>query len=162
MFLCGSWIHHHRQVAKQLGQDTLFELANHTYFHPILTRLTPDSICREIQTTQDTLYAVTGRLGRYMRPPAGEWDSTVVAIADSLGLMTVLWDISSGDPDPKVTAEHMVEWVVGQVKPGSIVLFHMNTRGWHTAEAMPEIVTRLRRRGFRLVTLSEMIARTAN
>jgi peptidoglycan/xylan/chitin deacetylase (PgdA/CDA1 family) len=40
---------------------------------------------------------------------------------------------------------------------GSIVVMHINGRGWHTAEALPAIISRLRERGFTFVTVSEML-----
>ena len=46
-------------------------------------------------------------------------------------------------------------------KNGSIVVMHINGNGRHTAEALPRIVKRLRKRGFELVTVSEMLRRQA-
>ena len=43
-------------------------------------------------------------------------------------------------------------------KGGSIIVMHINQRGWHTAEALPEIITRLRKRGFTFVTVSELLS----
>jgi peptidoglycan/xylan/chitin deacetylase (PgdA/CDA1 family) len=40
---------------------------------------------------------------------------------------------------------------------GSIIIMHANGRGWHTAEALPQIIAFLRGRGFELVTVSELL-----
>jgi peptidoglycan/xylan/chitin deacetylase (PgdA/CDA1 family) len=42
---------------------------------------------------------------------------------------------------------------------GSIIVMHVNTRGWHTAEALPEIIANLRKKGYSFVTVSRLIAR---
>jgi hypothetical protein len=49
--------------------------------------------------------------------------------------------------------------VVAHAKGGSIVVFHMNENGPHTAEALPEVVKGLREKGFELVTVGEMLKR---
>jgi hypothetical protein len=51
----------------------------------------------------------------------------------------------------------MSEVVLKDVKPGSIVLFHANGRGWNTPEALPNIVNQLKARGYQFVTVSELL-----
>ncbi len=51
----------------------------------------------------------------------------------------------------------MIQGVVGHVRPGSIVIFHANGRGWHTSEAIPTIIAKLRERGYEFVTVSELL-----
>jgi peptidoglycan-N-acetylglucosamine deacetylase len=72
-------------------------------------------------------------------------------------LPTVTWDVVSGDPSARTTKDGMIKRVVGKVRAGSIVVFHINGRGHKTAEALPEIVRDLRDRGFRFVQVSELI-----
>jgi peptidoglycan/xylan/chitin deacetylase (PgdA/CDA1 family) len=48
--------------------------------------------------------------------------------------------------------------VVPRARPGSIVIFHINGRGWKTAEALPDILRALREKGLRFVPLSELLA----
>ena len=50
-----------------------------------------------------------------------------------MGLKAIQWDVSSGDPWIGQTPERMTKAVLDSVKPGSIVLFHANGRGWHTS-----------------------------
>ena len=69
----------------------------------------------------------------------------------------IQWDVSSADPWKGQTAKSMVKHVMRRVRPGSIVLFHANGRGWNTGSAIPELVTRLRAKGFKFVTVSRLI-----
>jgi peptidoglycan/xylan/chitin deacetylase (PgdA/CDA1 family) len=69
----------------------------------------------------------------------------------------VQYDLASGDPDPAATAERLVRTVAQRARNGSIVVMHMNGRGWHTAEALPVIIDDLRRRGFELTTVGDLI-----
>ena len=52
----------------------------------------------------------------------------------------------------------MTQNVLSSVRPGSIVLFHANGRGWHTEAALPGIVGALRAKGYEFVTVSELLA----
>jgi len=83
-------------------------------------------------------------------------DKALEAVAEN-GLIPVQWDVSSADPDKRQTAAAMAEAVLRKVRSGSIVLFHANGRGWHTSEALPEIVSELKRAQFKFVTVSELL-----
>jgi peptidoglycan/xylan/chitin deacetylase (PgdA/CDA1 family) len=63
----------------------------------------------------------------------------------------------SGDPSTKMTTEAMIREVVEHARPGSIIIFHINGRGWKTHEALPTILAGLRERGFRFVPLSDLV-----
>jgi peptidoglycan/xylan/chitin deacetylase (PgdA/CDA1 family) len=102
--------------------------------------------------------ALTGQTPRLFRPPYGEYDQRVIRIAGELGLVTVEYDLPSGDPDAHATKERLVQWVLSQAKPGSIVVMHINHVKFHTAEALPDIIAGLRARGFTLVTVGQLIS----
>jgi peptidoglycan/xylan/chitin deacetylase (PgdA/CDA1 family) len=70
-------------------------------------------------------------------------------------------DLPAGDPDPALGAERLRRHVIASARNGSIVVLHVNGRGWHTAEALPGIVAGLRAKGFELVTVGEMLRRGA-
>jgi peptidoglycan/xylan/chitin deacetylase (PgdA/CDA1 family) len=72
-----------------------------------------------------------------------------------MGLHTIEFDLASGHPDTNATKEKLIAYVTGKATNGSIIVMHINHRGWHTAEALPEIIRKLRARGFELVTVGE-------
>ena len=47
--------------------------------------------------------------------------------------------------------------VLHQTRGGSIIILHVNGRGVGTSAAVPRLVTQLRQRGFRFVTVAELI-----
>jgi len=157
LFVGGGWAGTERSVLAALARDPLFEIANHSFHHPHLTRLDENGIRGELVRAQDEIAAVTGRRPVLFRAPYGELDPRVVKVASSLGLTTVEYDLPSGDPDPRVSTRRLVDWVVGAARPGSIVVMHLNHPRFHTAEALPEIVAGLRARGFELVTVGELL-----
>jgi peptidoglycan/xylan/chitin deacetylase (PgdA/CDA1 family) len=158
IFLGGSWAKEEVAQVKELASHPQFELGNHTYTHPHLPALKDESRIRaEIVRTQAEVKALTGHTPRLFRPPYGEYDQRVIQIAGELGLVTVEYDLPSGDPDAHATKERLVQWVLSQAKPGSIVVMHINHLKFHTAEALPDIIAGLRARGFTLVTVGQLI-----
>ena len=128
------------------------------FTHPHLSALKDEARIRdELVRTQAEVKALTGHQPRLFRPPYGEYDQRVVKIAGDLGLVTVEYDLPSGDPDVHATKERLVQWVLSQAKPGSIVVMHINHLKFHTAEALPDIIGGLRARGFTLVTVGQLI-----
>jgi peptidoglycan/xylan/chitin deacetylase (PgdA/CDA1 family) len=158
IFLGGSWAKEEPAQVKELASHPQFELGNHTYTHPHLPKLKDDARIRaELSRTQAEVKALTGQTPRFFRPPYGEYDDRVVRIAAELGLTTVEYDLPSGDPDAHATKEKLVHWVLSQAKPGSIVVMHINHVRFHTAEALPDIIDGLRKRGFNLVTVGQLV-----
>lgn len=156
LVLGGHWMETHPAATRDLAADPLFEIGNHSYLHPHMTTLTPVRMRQEMQETQDVQYRLTGRQGVIFRPPYGEYNPTLVAQAAQMGLKTLTWEVVTGDPDPHISASSIVHTVLTRAKPGSVVIMHMNGRGWHTAEALPNVIHGLRKRGYRFVTVSQL------
>jgi peptidoglycan/xylan/chitin deacetylase (PgdA/CDA1 family) len=158
LFLGGKWMEEEAEQTKYLASIPYFELGNHTFLHPHLVGMSDDRIRREISWTQEVMFSLTGRQSSLFRPPYGEADDRVVRIAASMGLTTIQFDLASGDPDSTISKERLAEYVSSTAKSGSIIVMHINRRGWHTAEALPEIIARLRKRGFTFVTVGELLS----
>ncbi|KAI7818895.1 hypothetical protein BC939DRAFT_401003 [Gamsiella multidivaricata] len=80
--------------APWLLQDTLEQghhLASHTWSHSGLTTLTNEEIVAELKWTEKYIYDHTGYKIKYYRPPYGDVDNRVRAIATQLGFTTVIW-----------------------------------------------------------------------
>src|SRR5207237_7763431 len=73
------------------------------------------------------------------------------------GMQAVLWDVVSGDPSKATTTRGIIDVVKRDTKGGSVIIFHINGRGWKTAEALPTVLHDLRARGFQLVPLSSLL-----
>jgi hypothetical protein len=79
----------------------------------------------------------------------------VAAVGGAEGfLYEVLWDVDPRDWAGG-SAQSIADHVVGHAHNGAIVVMHMS--GPHTAEAVPLIASRLRAKGYELVTVSEML-----
>lgn len=157
LFLGGKWMEEHPDETIELASRPQFELGNHTYHHPHLPRESNQRVREEIQRTQDMLYTLTGRTARLFRAPYVELDERVARLVGEQGLISIQTDLASGDPDPRIGARRLADYVVERAKNGSIVIMHMNGRGWHTAEALPRIILKLRKKGFKFVTVGQLL-----
>jgi peptidoglycan/xylan/chitin deacetylase (PgdA/CDA1 family) len=156
-FMGGDWMRTHLEETLLLASNPKFELGNHSWSHPDLPGLSEEIISKEIVKTQDMLYQLTGRQSRLFRLPAGLYDDLTLSVIAWHGLYTIQWDVETGDPDPTIDAERMNWAVQERVQNGSIIIMHANGRGWHTAEALPEMIEYLQGQGYTLVTVSQLL-----
>jgi peptidoglycan/xylan/chitin deacetylase (PgdA/CDA1 family) len=156
-FMGGDWMRTHVDETLLLASNPKFELGNHSWSHPDLPGLSEQAISGEIVKTQDMLYKLTGRQARLFRLPSGLSDDLTLSVIAWHGLYTIQWDVETGDPDPTIDAERM-NWAVRErVQNGSIIIMHANGRGWHTAEALPQVIEYLQGQGYTLVTVSQLL-----
>ncbi|KAM5540539.1 hypothetical protein V8D89_005997 [Ganoderma adspersum] len=110
------------------------DVAVHTWTHPYMTTLSDLSVLGELAWTMQIIHNSTGgRLPKYWRPPYGDADNRVVAIAkEVLGLTTVIWnqdteDWSIGEAGgatrPAVN-QNLQKWITGPKSPGLVILEH--------------------------------------
>ena len=156
-FMGGDWMRTHVDETLLLASNPKFELGNHSWSHPDLPGLSEETISGEIIKTQDLLYKLTGRQSKLFRLPAGLYDDLTLSVIAWHGLHTIQWDVETGDPDPTIDAERMNWAVQTRVQHGSIIIMHANGRGWHTAEALPEMIEYLQAQGYTLVTVSQLL-----
>jgi peptidoglycan/xylan/chitin deacetylase (PgdA/CDA1 family) len=177
-FAGGKWMLTHEQRTQQLMSDSLFEIGNHTWEHRNLRLLKGSSLVKEIEGAQTAYEHVRAKLAArqclardalrlaheasprrlsLFRFPFGASNEQALEAVGQMGLKAVQWDVSSGDPWIGQKPEMIAKAVLTNVKPGSIVLFHANGRGWHTPSALPEIVEALKRQGYGFVTVSELL-----
>src|SRR5207248_3120786 len=111
----------------------------------------------ELQQTIGAIRALTGYTPCVVRPPYGSYDASVVRTARSLGLATVLWNVDPSDYAQPGTGA-IERRVLAQVRPGSIVISHDGGgRRTETLRAYPAIISALRARGYRIVTIPELL-----
>jgi peptidoglycan/xylan/chitin deacetylase (PgdA/CDA1 family) len=130
-------------------------LGDHSFSHPDLTR--SGSAYAQLHSTITAIRSVSGYTPCVFRPPYGAYDTSVVEVARSLGLATVMWNVDPRDWTlPGAGA--ITRQVLAQVRPGSIIISHDGggPRG-QTLAAYPSIITALRARGYRIVTIPELL-----
>jgi peptidoglycan/xylan/chitin deacetylase (PgdA/CDA1 family) len=176
-FAGGKWLIDHHDRAQQLLSDPLFEVGGHSWTHDNYRLLSPEEVkadltldikadagARQSLTTKECLQPLSPasqalQQMSIFRFPFGTCNAENIKAVNDAGLMAIQWDVVSADPVRAQTAELIKRGVEGSAKPGSIVVMHGNGRGWHTAEALPGLIDDLRKRGFKFVTVSELLAK---
>ena len=170
----GKWLRSHPEKAMQLMADPLFEIGNHGWRHRNMRRLNGREAEQEVLWTQaqyvllrQELEAKAKAVGLRLpelapvppsyRFPFGDCSPENLKLLQQLKLPAVQWSIVTGDPAPAQDAKAIATAVLGQAKPGSIVIAHANGKGWHTAEALPLFIPALEQQGYRFVTVSELL-----
>jgi peptidoglycan-N-acetylglucosamine deacetylase len=130
-------------------------LGDHTFTHPDLT--VTRGVRAQLQRTIAVIRSLTGYTPCVFRPPYGDYDQSVLQTARSLGLATVLWNVDPSDYAQPGTGA-IERRVLAQVGPGSIVISHDGggPRG-QTLAAYPAIIAALRSRGYRIVTIPQLL-----
>ncbi|MFZ9921049.1 MAG: polysaccharide deacetylase family protein [Terrimicrobiaceae bacterium] len=132
------------------------EVGHHTYTHPSLSKCSAAKLNEEITKTNDVILQACGVSPTTIRPPYGATNAAVTKrLNDEFGLTVVIWSV---DPlDWKIRkASHVSNHILQNTKSGSIVLAHDIHPS--TIDAMPAVLDGLLSRGFRFVTVSELIA----
>jgi peptidoglycan-N-acetylglucosamine deacetylase len=158
LFVSGKFARRNAGELEELAKHPFVEIENHSLnHHQHMERLDEATIKWEVEENARVIANISGKETMFFRFPAGNYDSRTLQLVESLGFKVVHWTFPSGDPDRKITADKLSGWVLSRTKPGSILIFHINGRGYRTGEALPTIVSQLRKRGYRFVMTNEMI-----
>jgi len=131
------------------------EVGNHSYSHKRMWGLFAGPYVEEIRRT-DTLLRAQGAAPVLFRPPYGKKLTGLPLAVEQTGYRMVTWDIA--DPDEAKNARSYADRVLAQVRPGSIILIHAMYASRRIArEALPLILAGLRDRGYRAVSVGELL-----
>lgn len=126
------------------------EIGNHSYDHALLGNASAAKIHSEISSTDAKIKAITGKKTTLLRPPYGSIGSS---LRRNAGLPMILWSIDTLDWKYR-NADTVYRSVINHVKDGDIILMHDLYSS--TCTAVQKIVPELRKRGYQLVTVSEL------
>lgn len=158
LFASGRFAQRNHQRLSELSALPFVELENHSYNHSLhMERLPIAQQQSEVRDNEVPLAAITASKPRFFRFPGGYHDAAALRTVEGLGYAVVHWSFASGDPDPHLSVERLYQRVIEQTRPGSILIFHINGRGYQTGAALPRIVETLRQRGYRFVRLDELL-----
>src|SRR5438094_2065357 len=132
------------------------EIGNHSWSHPNLAKLSDADVRSQFQRAEDIIVKTAGIKPKLMRPPYGELTKRQrILVNHEFGYKVILWDVDPLDwkrPGSNVVAQR----IITGARPGSIILSH----DIHppTIAAMPQVFDALLAKGFKFVTVSELIS----
>ena len=133
-------------------------VANHTYHHPDMSKIsTKDTFLKEL-TDVETLYReITGKeMVKYYRPPQGKYSTENLQMAKDLGYCTFFWSLAYVDwyQDQQPSREEAFEKLLGRIHPGAVVLLH-NTSSTN-AQILDELLAKWKEMGYTFKTLDQL------
>jgi len=158
-FVVGENVAEHPEIVARAAREG-HEIANHSWSHPNLGKMSDENVRRQLQQTDDAIKNATGKRPSLMRPPYGSITAREKHwIHAEFGYDIILWDVDPLDwkrPGPAVIRSRILK----ETRPGSIILSHDIHPG--TIEAMPSTFDELQAKGFNFVTVSELIRMAAS
>jgi peptidoglycan-N-acetylglucosamine deacetylase len=132
-------------------------IGDHTETHPQMARLSPREQREQLLEAAARIELVGGPRPTLFRPPYGSFNATTLRELRAAGMLMVLWSVDTQDYlQPGVPA--IVQRVLTNAQPGAIVLMHDGGGDRsQTIAALPLIIHGLRARGYRLVTVPELL-----
>jgi len=153
-FVLGECVEQNPQVLQRAAREG-HEIANHSWSHPQLNRMSDEGVRSQLKRTDDLIKSLIGIRPTLFRPPYGALTSRQKKwIPEEFGYKIILWDVDPLDwkePGPATVTNRIVK----NTRPGSIVLSHDIHRG--TIEAMPATIDQLLAKHYKFVTVSELI-----
>jgi peptidoglycan/xylan/chitin deacetylase (PgdA/CDA1 family) len=161
-FVVGSHAEKYPRIVRELVRGGN-EVGNHSFSHPHLTKIDQDTRELELERTALDLDLLGSPGGHPLfRPPYSQYDHRLLSYLDHTHRRLVLWSIDSGDWRG-LLAGAIVQNVLPKVHPGAIIIFHDADETERadrrpTIAALERIIPALQLAGYRLVTVSELLA----
>lgn len=130
------------------------EIGNHSDSHAHVNKLSYDENVQDMEKCNARIEEITGNKVKFYRGPYGEYNNTVIKAAESLGMNVIQWDVDTLDYEGK-TPDEMCERIKKKIRNGSIILMHNDTK--HTAEGLQQIIDTIKKEGYEIVPLNELI-----
>ena len=149
-FVLGKNVSGNEEILKRMKADG-HVIGNHSWSHPVLSKLSLDEAKKQITDTEDALTKVLSSSSKLMRPPYG---AITDDIRNGLDLSFIMWDVDSLDWKNKNEASILTE-IQREVKNGSIILMHDIHA--ETVHALPKVIDYLKGQGYDFVTIPDLL-----
>lgn len=151
-FLVGNRVATHEAAIDFLLENNQ-EVASHGFSHANLVKCSDEELLAQIQNTDAALQKQHDYTPSLIRVPYGERDSRVLEALRQQGKPVIGWSVDTRDWEVQ-DKDTIVKHVLSHVKDGDIILMHDLYKP--TADAVAELVPELQKRGYQLVTVSEL------
>lgn len=155
-YVVGKNVEAYPEIAKRIV-DEGHEIGNHTWNHPSLPKIGAARVKSEMDRTTDIIVKTTGVTPATMRPPYGATNATLnKRLDEEFGMKVILWSVDPQDWKYR-NADRVASQLIENTKSGGILLAHDIHPS--TVAAMPRTLDTLTSKGFKFVTVSELLAK---
>jgi peptidoglycan/xylan/chitin deacetylase (PgdA/CDA1 family) len=154
-FLVGQCVADYPDIVKRMV-DEGHEVANHSWSHPALTKLGAEGVRKQLENTNEAIRRASGVTPVLMRPPYGATSTTLnKRFAEDYGMKVILWSVDPLDWKYR-NSNRVANAIIQGAHPGAIILAHDIHAT--TVAAMPHTLDALLAKGYKFVTVSELLA----
>lgn len=158
-FVVGNRAQAHPDMVKRIMAEGHI-IGNHTWDHPVVSKLSKDKIIEEILKTENLIYNITGYHTTLFRPPYGKSNTGVIGEVANLGYNIIDWSVDTrdwaGTPPSKI-----MEYVRSEMRPGGIILQHCaggkEENLTNTVVVLQSIINLLKSEGYGFVQVPELL-----
>ncbi len=151
-FVGGSWANNNKDLLAQLYQDQ-HEIGSHGYKHIKYTTLNSPQLKEDILKSEQAIESIIGYKTKLLSPPYGDVNERVATIGEELGYSVIMWSIDTIDWNTK-DYNKILSRIKNKHHPGAIILMHPTES---TVKALPDMIQMLQEKGYKIVTVSEII-----
>lgn len=152
-FMVGDWIDKYPEAVKKI-YEAGHEIGSHSNTHPHVNNLSAEKNLEEINLSVEKIKKITDQTTNLYRAPYGEYNDTVIQTAQENGFYTIQWNLDTLDYEG-LTGDEMWNKIKNKLENGSIILSHNGTK--HTAESLDGIIKNIKKHGFEIVKVSDLI-----
>jgi peptidoglycan/xylan/chitin deacetylase (PgdA/CDA1 family) len=160
-FMVGRNVTRHSDLVR--GRLARHDVGNHSWKHDDLATMDLGQVTDDLERSQAAIRQYTGRSVTLFRPPYGHLGGSTVLAANQLGYDLTLWSMEMHETtyhDDPAGQAGQAKFIVETARPGSIILAHDagGDQRLVTIHGLAAMFQGLRQRGFRMVTLSELLS----
>lgn len=157
IFVSGRFALRNKGELSKISKFDFIEIENHSLNHLNHSEFLSESdFVKEVKENENIIEEITGKKTKYFRFTAGNYNNKTLNVLKSLNYPVIHWSFVSGDFSKKTTPRKLYERVIKNVESGSILIFHINGRGYSTGEALPLIYNYLKENDFKFVKLEDI------
>ncbi len=150
-FLCGYRVKDFNSMMKRYLAEG-HEVGNHTMDHRLAHEVS-DGDYEQVSSNNDLIQSYTGQKPTVFRPCGGEYNDSVQASMQKLGMPIILWDVDTLDWKYR-DADSVKQHILDGAQDGAIVLEHDLYET--TVEGVLAAIDELQQQGYAFVTVSEL------
>ncbi len=152
-FMVGDWVEKYPKAAKKI-KEAGHEIGSHSYSHPHVNNLTYEENSKEISKSVKVIKDITGYDVKLYRPPYGEYNNTVIKVANEMKYIPIQWSLDTLDYT-NITGEEMWNRLKEKIKEGDIILMHNGAK--HTADSLEMLIKNIKEKGYEIIPVSNLI-----
>jgi peptidoglycan/xylan/chitin deacetylase (PgdA/CDA1 family) len=158
LFVSGKFARRNSERLAEISKLEFAGVENHSLNHvQHMEGLKEEQVIYEVRENETLLDGITARKTKFFRFPGGHYDEKTLSIVERMGYQVVHWTFASGDAGRHTPRDRLYAWVTSKTKAGSILIFHINGRGYHTGEILPGLAKDLRQKGYEFVRLEGVL-----